>query len=223
MYGAKLITQLPDGVVDSSMLVVIGDHGTWVLYKTSVNSLSTQNIISDTWANVKMSADSGGLIPGYIYHINDQGDGQYDQDPINYRLGLWFTAITNDCLSTSGARVMLCPSTYLSGADTHGNIWNGVWDPNATTAYANYLYIWGGKVWKNLTGSNGSYVDDITLDNNWELVDKSSYSNFEYKALVFDIEYDIQNNWITKQSDMYGNVFGIDFTTGTPIVMLGTK
>jgi len=25
MYGAKLITQLPDGVVDSSMLVVIGD------------------------------------------------------------------------------------------------------------------------------------------------------------------------------------------------------
>ena len=47
----------------------------------------------------------------------------------------------------------------------------------------------------------------------WTVIPKSSYSNHEYTEMLFGVWYDFENDWICKQWDGNGNVFGVDKTT----------
>jgi hypothetical protein len=156
--------------------------------------------IETTYANAITAMGAGTLIPGATYKITDRGDR-----------GLFFTAISTTRFAATGTRLMLCPATYATEVDGNGNNWLGVWHDGLTPA-ADDLVIWGGHVWKNLTGAVGSSVSSgdapsTTLDAvNWVLVSKTSFTNLEYTELDFGIMFDWSNDWISKQWDKWNNV-----------------
>lgn len=154
-----------------------------------------------TYAEITAAIASNSLTIGAIYKITDRGDR-----------GLFFQALASNRLSHRGTRLMLCPARYSnSEVDANGNSWKGVWN-NAKTAAVNDLMIWGGKVWKNLTGAIGNSLNETSLDaTNWVLIPKTSFSNNEYVELEFGVQYDVTNDWIEKQWDSSGNVFGLDY------------
>ncbi len=150
-----------------------------------------------TYSGMTSLISSNGLVPGTLYKITDRGDR-----------GLFHIAISNNELSKTGTRLMLCPTNYLPGI--YSGVYNkGVWYPGMT-ASANQLAIWGGKVWKNNAGVSGTASTILSLDSNWTLVDKTTFSNGEYEQKQFNILYDVDNDWIQKQWDGYGNEVGVD-------------
>ncbi len=153
------------------------------------------SIIDITYNNLVVAIDDATLTPGAIYKITDRGDR-----------GLFFTAVSVNELAKNGTRLMLCPSDYAIETDAHGNVWKGIW-ASYKTASVNNLMIWGGKVYKNLTGSIGTATNDTLLDvTNWVAISKSGFTNYEYTEMSFGVNFDIANDWIEKQWDGKGNV-----------------
>lgn len=164
------------------------------------------NYIEVTYAAMATLISSNGLKKGSFYKITDRGD-----------LGIFVQALSVNQITTIGQRIMLCPATYVTGLDTYGNNWIGVWNISKTVT-VNYLTIWGGEVWKNKTGSIGTARSDVLLDaTNWGLIPKTAFTNNQYISLVFNVEYDFINDWIYEQSDGYGNVFGLDKAAWTSL------
>jgi hypothetical protein len=140
-----------------------------------------------------------GLEEGLQYNITDRG--------------IRLTAISTTKFNPDGLRTMLCPADYAIHEDTYGNNWIGVWNANRTPSEDD-LTIWGGLVWKNLTGSVGTKVDDFSLDaDNWVVIPKESFTNHEYVSMIFNVNYDIVDDWVVKQWDTKGNEFGMDKTS----------
>lgn len=140
---------------------------------------------------------SSALTPNAVYKITDIGDR-----------GVYIHALDTNAISPFGTRIMLCPSQY-----TVGGPWKGVWCANKKVV-VNNLMIWGGLVWKNLTGSIGSADDNANLDStNWVVVPKNNFTNGEYSEIMFGIYYDIYGGTYTKQWDQYGNVLGYPSST----------
>lgn len=158
-------------------------------------------VISKTVAEMQALATGAGFTAGQLYKITDAGD-----------LGLFFRAATTSKLENDGIRVMLCPAYYGTGENAgDGNNWLGVWNANLP-AETDCLVIWGGLVWRNLTNEVGSADSDTALDGtNWEVVAKASFAAAEYIPLIFGCSYDLTNNWISKQWDGKGNIFGMDY------------
>ena len=166
-------------------------------YATIVSEGTT--VIEATKAEIDTLIADGGLTVGAMYKISDKGDN-----------GMAFIAVSESKLSNEGVRFMLCPSTYAVTVDEYSNDWIGVW--NATkTPTEGQLTIWNGLVWQagetlsgDAPGEDGS---------GWTVIPKSSYSNHEYTEMLFGVWYDFENDWICKQWDGNGNVFGVDKTT----------
>jgi hypothetical protein len=66
--------------------------------------------------------------------------------------------------------------------------------------------IWGGYVWENVTGLNGSPIDDLNLDNNWS---KVAYNEVDYNKVLDIIKYDINNDFIFHREDNEYNVVSL--------------
>jgi hypothetical protein len=155
---------------------------------------------SHTAAELKAIKDASELVPGTFYKITDRGDR-----------GLFFYAILPNELATEGTRLMLCPARYSANeVDTHGNSWKGVWNANKTVNIDD-LVIWGGLVWKNLTGNIGDAPTWFVLGADYELIPKSSFTNNEYVEISFSVRYDLDNDWICKQWDAKNNIVGSDY------------
>lgn len=165
-----------------------------------IAGLSAKAGITDkTYTDLAAMVANGTMAAGSLYKITDRGDR-----------GIILRAVSASQLSRDGIRIMLCPSTYATGADTHGNNWIGVWHLTKTATF-NCLAIWGGKVWRNLTGDIGTADGDVALDaTNWQAVAKASFTNHEYTAMVFGCSFDFDNDWIFRQWDASCNVLGND-------------
>lgn len=160
-------------------------------------------VVVKTYDEMAALMAANGLSPFLWYKISDRGDN-----------GLVFRAASGNRLENDGLRYMLCPATYEKGQDAYENNWLGVWHGGLTPS-ADDLAIWGGLVWKNLTGMVGSSEDDFNLDEtNWEVITKLSFTNHEYVELIIGVSFDFNNDWITKQWDNKGNIF----TTNKEIV-----
>ena len=158
-------------------------------------------LIEKTYDELSAIISASGLVPGTMYKITDRGDR-----------GLLFKAISTNQLSKSGTRIMLCPAWYGIG-EHEGNYWQGIWH-NQLTPVEGDLVIWGGLVWKNLTGAVGTWEEYTELDTtNWELVPKASFTAGEYVEMVFDVDYDFEHDWIDQQRDNRGNIIGIDYAS----------
>lgn len=154
------------------------------------------NFIEKTYTEMSALIAGDGLVAGSFYKITDRGD-----------LGIIVQAVSANQITKEGTRIMLCPTGYGTGS-FDGNTWIGVWN-STKTANIDDLTIWGGKVWKNLNGNIGAAVDDFTLDAEWQLIDKATFSNGEYVQMIFGVEYDFTLDWINKQWDDKGNIFGV--------------
>ena len=163
-------------------------------YATIVSEGAT--VIEATKAEVDALIADGGLTVGAMYKISDKGDN-----------GMAFIAVSESKLSNEGVRFMLCPSTYAVTVDEYSNDWIGVW--NATkTPTEGQLTIWNGFVWQ----AGETLSGDAPSENGsgWTVIPKSSYSNHEYTEMLFGVWYDFENDWICKQWDGNGNIFGLD-------------
>lgn len=144
------------------------------------------------------------LVPGQVYYVIERPGGN-----------VYVQAIDACTLAPTGFRGILCPTEYDVTTDAYGNNWVGVWRPELTDAQVAVgdLTIHGHAVWKNLTGNAGTKVDEYELDStNWVLIPRESYTNHEYIELFFEITYDYENDWISKQYDGKGNVIGMDWS-----------
>jgi hypothetical protein len=64
--------------------------------------------------------------------------------------------------------------------------------------------IWGGRIWKNLTGVIGTANNKYSLDNtNWEII---STEDNDYNTSVDDIRYDYLDDVIIYRKNKFGNV-----------------
>lgn len=135
--------------------------------------------------------------------------------PTTYKLtniqnGLFVTTNSNNNYSSLNVLLLNCPTTYET-ISLNGNSWKGIWR-NTKTANINDLFIWGGVVWKNKTGSIGSAIDYVTLDStNWEYIDRNNFTNNEYVSKSFLCYYDFEYSWINYLQDEHSNIIGVDY------------
>lgn len=172
---------------------------------------STPGLISKTVAEMQALQSGATLIPGRFYLITD-GPGTSQ---------IIVQATGTDTIS-QGMRMMYCPRDYAVEVDGDGNDWIGIWNSGKAVS-AGQLAIWGGLVWQNTTGSIGTADDDTALNaTDWTLIYKTSFANNEYVLRSFVCIYDLLNNWVARQWDGSGNVFGVDYLTDQTIFGFGS-
>ena len=156
-----------------------------------------------TYSEMAALIAASGLNTQRFYKITDRGDR-----------GLILQAATTNQLAFDGIRYMLCPATYATGADAYSNNWIGVWNAaKQATATEGQLCIWNGLVWKAGATLNGDTPDglfEVGGATGWTVIPKESFTNHEYVQMTFGVTYDFENDWINKQWDGKGNVFGGD-------------
>jgi hypothetical protein len=152
-----------------------------------------------TYSALVAEIAAGTLNEGESILITDRGDQ-----------GIMVTACSNNKLHPTGTRFMLCPATYAitAGEDDNGNDWIGVWNAvKGATATEGQLTIWNGLVW--VAGATLSGDAPAIDGSGWTVIPKASFTNHEYIEMIFGVEYDVANDWINKQWDAKGNVFGL--------------
>jgi hypothetical protein len=134
------------------------------------------------YANLVTLKLAGTLSPGERYHITDRD--------------IWVDALTEYDLSIEGMRTMriIKRQHYISYT---------IWDSTAAYGVGD-IAIWGASIWENLTGALGTFINQAELDSNWAVVPKSNTTYYETKS--FEINYDIDNDWVTMQKDNRNNV-----------------
>lgn len=145
------------------------------------------------------------LIPGQVYYVINRPSGN-----------VYVQAINNCTLAPNGFRGQLCPANYKIELDAYGNNWKGVWRLELldTELEPGDLVVYGARVWRSLTGIRSAKTNDFQLNStNWQMIDPATYTNHEYTELFFQINYDVANDWVSKQIDANGNVIGMDYAT----------
>lgn len=171
----------------------------WKNSGSSAANVGGGGIVEKTREQLVALVNDNALTPGQTYKITDRGDR-----------GIILQAIAANKLASEGIRIMLCPYNYSVTNDLHGNNWIGVWN-STKTALVDDLTIWNGQVWKCIVEVSGPLdAPDINAVN-WVLVSKTDFTNHEYTELIFGCIYDFDNDWIAKQWDGKGNVFGLDY------------
>jgi hypothetical protein len=201
----------------SDSLKLLGSSG---VYQPSTGSLTKYDVavIDKTSGAVVKAATS--LFGGFIEITKDAADDSITANSLSvgatYKItdrgdrGIFLIAISDHEFSRQGLRKMLCPAYYGVGS-FGGEEWIGVWN-STNDPDVDDLTIWGGLVWKSLTGSVGTATDNFSLDGtNWVVIPKASFSNNEYIEMEFTVWYDYTNDWIERQSDGKDNVLGADY------------
>ncbi len=182
------------GGTEGQVIKIVSGVPTWASGGDQLLNSVTKSALDDL-------IDDDDLVAGRFYNITDRN--------------IILQAVSTNSFAKVGTRKMLCPANYKIETDTYGNVWKGVWHPALTVA-TNSLVIYGGSIWKNITGSVGNNNDgDVTsLDaTNWGLLSKTSFTNHQYVEKVFGVYYDVENDWVEKQWDNAGNEFGLDYAT----------
>lgn len=182
------------------------------------------NYIETTYTNLLNLKNNATLEIGVVYKIIDRYNYQANGDGIVPNTGLfsgtdrgfvYVKALTKSELDVNAIREVSIVNGYnnrINNSITYRSI--GVWHSTKTVT-VNYYTIRGGYVFKNLTGSIGTTIDDVTLDaTNWLRIEKNSILPV-YKDKLFNVKYDFINDWFEEQSDELGNVVGLDFTSNT--------
>lgn len=160
-----------------------------------IDDIPNGSVIEITKAEADSIVEANGVIPGATYKITDRGDR-----------GIILNGIDSTNFSPTGTRIMLCPKTYKTEA-LDGNNWLGVWNEDLTPSTGD-LAIWGAHVWRNLNANVGAEDSSYELNEEWELVEKSTFENSEYVVMVFGVSYSLTNDVIGLQWDGMGNIFG---------------
>jgi len=164
------------------------------VYKTGAQLLQlvSLNTLEVTYSEAVALSQSNELQPGRFYYLTDRG----------YLL----QAFNTGEFSKQGQRIQYCPKFYNTTVDG-GNSWVGVWHASMATPNINDLTVYGALVWRNFSGNVGTSDGFRILSNDWQLVPFTDST--VYKHLVFSINYDLQEDWVSKQWDAKNNVIGL--------------
>lgn len=116
---------------------------------------------------------------------------------------IWLQALDTNIVSTIGKRKMaiIKSEAYPDDNGLTRGVWSSLRTPLALSSGDKMIF--GGKLWSNNTGNNGSNINHESLDStNWTLITSDSL----YYDKIFDVEYDLINDRIIKQSDDRGNI-----------------
>ena len=185
-------TQLVLDTDKSGAVISPISNSIWISLDSISSGGTTTLVIPVTTVALDTLIGSAQLIPGITYHDTDKN--------------IWFQAISNQELSVHATRSMrvVKPEYYVPA----GNIL-GSWYQNLPAVNAGDLCVYGGKVWQNVNGNVGTFIDLVTLDAEWSVLPKSN--NTYYESKIFDIIYDYLNSHVEKQLDEKGNVIGCPF------------
>lgn len=137
------------------------------------------------------------------------------QFPATYKItdvqnGMFVETLSASTYDRNTLLSLNCPKTYDT-TTVDDNAWKGIWR-SSKTANVNDLFIWGGVVWKNKTGSIGSATNEATLDStNWDYINRNNFSNNEYMPLLLKCQYDFEEAWVNMLADEHGNIIGVDW------------
>ena len=132
-----------------------------------------------SYSSLLTAIGSSSLVPGMTYLVTGRSSGvtppaeEYEFD------SMIIQAITTTELNSYCLRIAYVPAQYTAGTDGNGNVWLGIWNSSLSPSIGE-LCIWGGAVWSNDNGNVGTAIDDVTLDSEWTLVGRTSFSNNEY-------------------------------------------
>lgn len=165
---------------------------------------------------------SSALVPNTLYKITGVHKNKVDitipvlyDDGTNSGISIYLLSLTPNTFSKEGWGEFYNPKYDKTGygnpdPDSNSgyytyNIWNGD-DPDEIPTYAiGRKIIWGGYVWVNVgldgdgvTQDNGGPLDSTTLNTTWE---KVPYNTTDYTLVIDEIEYDFQNDWISRRRD----------------------
>ena len=143
-----------------------------------------------TYAEAMIARTNGTLVKGSLYKITDRGDR-----------GLFFEAVSATEFNPEGTRVMLIPNLEYEGGQIIEWVSGAAMDPDGLVVYKGFMYTY-------LDFGNSTPPNALT---EFALVPKDSFSNNEYREKAFGIVFDWENDWISKQWDEFGNVFGMSF------------
>ena len=143
--------------------------------------------------------------PNTMYNITDRG--------------IFVKGLSLNEVSQHGSRLMRVPQSRFYEIQTieEGGITldiRGIYGqtetrgtyPNSTASNSIYV-IWGGKLWRrNNSGSDAGELNDIQIGDGWTLQDETGGL---YETKVFSVEYDVKNDWVSKQTDWKGNTIGV--------------
>lgn len=165
-------------------------------------------VITTTYNNLVNLINTGSLVAGSIYRI------QYFVSATNFYptsyYEIYLVALSNTQVSGDGQRLMRVPkhSYYFPSLTSRG-----VYDSTNITYAINDIVIFGGRIYKNKTGAVGSIVYGTMLDStNWLRIEDTDPTTFDplntlyYEDKIYFIEYDIDRQYITSQSDEYANI-----------------
>lgn len=162
-----------------------------VTYNDLVNLINTSSLVAGSIYKIQYFVQTTNFYPTSYYEI--------------YLLALSTTQVSGD-----GQRLMRVPrhSLYFPSLTSRG-----IYDSEYTTYSINDIVIFGGRVYRNKTGNVGSIVYGTMLDKtNWLRLEDTNSSNFAqlntkyYEDKIYFIEYDVDKQYITSQSDEYANI-----------------
>lgn len=151
-----------------------------------------ENLVEITYEEGQDLIDGNDVAIGTTYFITDRG--------------IQLTGVSDSLFSSTGERVMrVVRNAYYTPTTGVKGVYNNIINPDT-----NDVVIWGGKVWRSLTGNTGTATNDTALDNvNWVLLPTSN--NTYYYTKSFGCTFDWANDWVSKQWDERGNVFSFDW------------
>jgi len=155
-----------------------------------------------TWAELTTMASGGKLTPGVLYRLTDHGNDN----------GIILEAATSTTFYSEAIRIGIVPQHYTAGV-YDGATWLGVWRPTLSPN-AGEKVVFMGRVWNKLTGTDGNAgtIDDSDpwrLDSvHWGYSEPIQMEDNDYKSEVFGCIYDFATDYISKQWDDKGNIFG---------------
>lgn len=153
------------GVKDSKLTTSELDDN--FLYLQDLAQSGGASLVELTYTEMLDLLDSEGVVEGTRYLVTGVDPDLFGGTDVLIH------GLPDNTISLSGWGKFYNPRNDLS-----------VWNPGSTYSIDG-LTIYGGKVWKNLTGSVGSTLDLFQLDlTNWELQD--DYTNIDHYQMVWD-------------------------------------
>jgi hypothetical protein len=166
-----------------------------------IEDIEAMGLITITYAQSQTLITNSEIEVGTKYLISDRG--------------IILTGVATNLFSVEGQRFMrVVKHAYYDNLAPSIGVWYSTISPTV-----NDIVIYGGKIWKNLTGSAGTADNNRTLNAfDWELVPITN--NIYYQTRSFFIHYDHARDWVAKQFDWKGNEFGISWTNANDLNLL---
>lgn len=170
---------------------ITGNYDPLTDVTTIIIDSAREDIEQITWQDGMGLIASEAVVPNQLYFITDRGW---------YLEGLTPTSFNID----GHMYVSVAKEEYYTPLGLN----KGVWTPYTSTPYSiGDIVVYGGKVWSNVSGGNGSILTLHTLNSTWELQTDPIY----YSDVLLKIHVNYEQDWVFRNEDKRGNIIHIPY------------